>query len=193
MPSPPHIALRLIMPLRRSITPLRQCFQRRNFSESSDSVLATCLRDIARSGARVEELELPKSTDLVCRQLMCEHVGDACACRLALALERVPRLRRLDLSSNQLRALPDAVFALRELATLDLRQNRLTTLSPDVQQLAQLETLDVSHNQLQTLPVQQLETLSKLRTLRVAGNAELLKVIETTAMSEQLRAKLVLE
>ncbi|KAG6617723.1 uncharacterized protein IUM83_06386 [Phytophthora cinnamomi] len=155
--------------------------------------MATSLRDIARSGARVEELELPQSGDLVCRQLMCEHVGDACACRLALALERVPRLRRLDLSANQLRALPDAVFALRELATLDLQRNRLTALPVDVQQLAQLETLDVSHNQLASLPVPQLETLSKLKTLRVAGNAQLVEALETLDMSDHLRAKIVLE
>ncbi|EGZ22345.1 hypothetical protein PHYSODRAFT_496570 [Phytophthora sojae] len=181
------------MLLRRVVTPLRQRFQRCKFSDSSTCVLATSLRDIARSGARVEELELSKSGDLICRQLMCEHVGDACACRLALALERVPRLRRLDLSANQLRALPDAVFSLQNLATLDLQQNRLTTLPPEVQQLAQLEALDVSHNQLKTLPVQQLETLSKLKTLRVAGNAELIGSLETLDMSEQLRAKLVLE
>ncbi|OWZ16164.1 hypothetical protein PHMEG_00010082 [Phytophthora megakarya] len=179
--------------LRRSLTPLRLRVQRRNFSDASVSVLATSLRDIARSGARVVELELPQSGDLVCRQLMCEHVGDACACRLALALERVPRLQLLDLSANQLRDLPDAVFALKSLKTLHIQQNRLNTLSTDVEQLTQLKMLDVSHNQLKTLPVQQLETLTKLETLRVAGNTQLIQNLETLNMSEQLRAKILVE
>ncbi|KAG7385760.1 hypothetical protein PHYPSEUDO_001113 [Phytophthora pseudosyringae] len=184
------------MLLRRALTPLRVRLPRRALSDAPAVVLATSLRDIARSGARVVELQLPKSGDLVCRQLMCEHVGDACACRLALALERVPHLQRLDLRNNQLRALPDAVFALQSLEALNLARNRLTTLSTDVQKLTQLETLDVSHNQLKTLPVEQLETLKELQTLRVAGNDELIRAIEdaqTLKMSEHLRNKILLE
>uniref|UniRef100_H3GEG4 Uncharacterized protein n=1 Tax=Phytophthora ramorum TaxID=164328 RepID=H3GEG4_PHYRM len=181
--------------LRCSLSPLRLRVQRRNFSDRSAVNSATSLRDIARSGARVEQLELRKSGDLVCRQLMCEHVGDACACRLALALERVPRLQRLCLADNQLRALPDAVFALRRLQALDVQRNRLSALAADVQQLAQLETLDVSHNALKTLPVAQLETLQKLQTLRVAGNLELIQALQSgeLELSDELRRKIVVE
>ncbi|ETK82933.1 hypothetical protein F441_12030 [Phytophthora nicotianae CJ01A1] len=181
--------------LRRALEQLRVHSPCHSFSTASTALSATCLRDIARAGARVVDLQLPKSGDLVCRQLMCEHVGDACACRLALALERVPRLQRLDLSNNQLRALPDAVYALQSLATLDVQHNRLTLLSTDVQKLTQLKILDVRHNQLKTLPVQQLEALSKLQTLRVAGNTELLQSLEDgqLSMSDELRNKIVLE
>jgi Leucine-rich repeat (LRR) protein len=181
------------MQLRRLRAPLRLRSQRCNFSSTSSTVLATSLRDIARNGARVVELQLPKSSDLVCRQIMCEHVGDACACRLALMLERVPHLQLLDLSNNQLRALPDAVFALQELETLELGQNRLLELPTDVKRLTKLQTLDVSHNQLASLPLEQLETLTKLKMLRVAGNKELMQRLEEMDMSEQLRAKLVLQ
>ncbi|KAL3670347.1 hypothetical protein V7S43_004657 [Phytophthora oleae] len=183
------------MLLRRLLTPLQLRASRRAFSDASSTGLATCLRDIARSGPRVVELQLPKSSDLVCRQLMCEHVGDACACRLALALERVPRLHALNLSNNQLRGLPDAVFALERLQTLDIQRNRLTTLSMDVKKLTELKSLDVSHNQLKTLPVDELETLTKLEELRIAGNEELIQTIEdqTLVMSEQLREKIVLK
>ncbi|KAK1941412.1 putative serine/threonine-protein kinase roco5 [Phytophthora citrophthora] len=183
------------MLLRRLLTPLQLRVSRRAFSDVSTPVLATCLRDIARSGPRVVELQLSKSNDLVCRQLMCEHVGDACACRLALALERVPRLHALDLSNNQLRGLPDAVFALERLQTLDIQRNRLTTLPMDVEKLIELESLDVSYNQLKTLPVEQLETLKNLKELRVAGNEELIQAIEdqTLSMSEQLRDKIILK
>ncbi|EEY54845.1 uncharacterized protein PITG_08406 [Phytophthora infestans T30-4] len=183
------------MLLRSALTPLRIRLSCYSSSTVSTAVSATCLRDIARSGARVVKLQLSKSSDLVCRQLMCEHVGDACACRLALTLERVPRLQRLDLSNNQLRDLPDAVYALQSLETLDLQQNRLTSLPTDVHKLTQLETLDIRHNKLETLPVQQLETLTKLQTLRVAGNTELIQSLKDgqLSMSDELKKKIELD
>ncbi|TDH70099.1 hypothetical protein CCR75_008219 [Bremia lactucae] len=156
--------------------------------------IATCLRDVARHGSCITELQLSKSSDLVCRQLMCEHVGDACSCRLALALERVPHLRHLDLSRNQLRMLPDAVYALQSLKTLNVQQNQLTTLSTHVQNLTQLQTLDMRHNQCKTLPVQQLETLERLQTVRIGGNKHLIQALENQELmlSDELLHKLVL-
>ncbi|CAI5729004.1 hypothetical protein KXD40_008514 [Peronospora effusa] len=182
------------MLLRRALfSPLHLRFQRRFLAETSDDVLATSLRDIARSGARVMELQLRNSNDLVCHQLMCEFVGDACICRLSLALERVPRLQHLDLSHNQLRALPDAVYTLQNLKTLNVQENQLTILSTDVEKLMDLETLDVQYNKLKTLPVKQLETLTKLKTLRVVGNFELIEQLETLKMSKQLKEKIIVE
>lgn len=158
-------------------------------------VVATRLRDVARSGARVRELKLSNSPDLVCRQLLCEHVGDACACRLALALDRVPDLAQLDLSQNRLQALPDAVYALASLSTLDVQQNRLTTISSDIAKLTQLQTLDVRHNRLTTLPVDELETLPLLQTLRIRGNDALIQRLQTRhlELSHALRTKIVLD
>ncbi|KAG7395634.1 hypothetical protein PHYBOEH_003391 [Phytophthora boehmeriae] len=185
--------LRSLTPRRLLRSPLR--FQRCNFSHSSAPELATSLRDIARSGALVRELQLSKSGDLICRQLMCEHVGDACVCRLALALERVPRLQQLILANNQLRALPDAVFALSFLSHLDLKQNRLQVLSTDVSKLTELEFLDIRDNQLETLPVQALEQMPKLQALKIAGNPTLIRALEDEKLdvSDELRAKLSLE
>ncbi|RLN44555.1 hypothetical protein BBJ29_007223 [Phytophthora kernoviae] len=158
-------------------------FQRRNFSHSSATELATSLRDIARSGSLVRELQLSKSGDLICRQLMCEHVGDACVCRLALALERVPRLQQLILANNQLRALPDVVFALSSLSYLNLKQNRLQALSTDVSKLTELEILDIRDNQLETLPVQALEGMHKLQELKIAGNPTLIRALEAEILN----------
>ncbi|CEG42981.1 FOG: Toll/interleukin receptor and related proteins containing LRR and TIR repeats [Plasmopara halstedii] len=162
---------------------------------TSTSVIATSLRDIARLGSCVLELNLSNSNDLVCHQLMCEHLGDACSCRLALALERVPCLQRLDLSKNQLRALPDALFALQSLKTLNIQHNRLTTLSTDVYKLMQLETLDVRYNHLTTLPVEYLETLENLETLRVKGNDKLIHRLQDRQLnlSDKLKTKIVLD
>ena len=178
----------------RALSSRFQLIPRRLFtSATTDNLSATSLQDIARFGARVVSLDLRTSNDLICRQLLCEHVGDACACRLALALERVPRLRRLDLSNNRLRALPEAVYALQHLEWLDVRQNCLSTLSTDLAKLTQLQTLDVRSNKLKTLPIEQLETLEKLETICVTGNVDLIRTFESLEMSERLRATFVLE
>uniref|UniRef100_A0AAV1TKX0 Disease resistance R13L4/SHOC-2-like LRR domain-containing protein n=1 Tax=Peronospora matthiolae TaxID=2874970 RepID=A0AAV1TKX0_9STRA len=177
----------------RALSPLRLLAQRRFASLTPDPISASSLRDVARFGARVLSLDLQASEDLICRQLLCEHVGDACACRLALALERVPMLQRLDLSRNRLRALPDAVYKLQRLEWLDMRQNNLTMLSTDVANLTQLQVLDVRYNKLKTLPVEQLETLETLEEVRVTGNSDLMRTFESLKMSERLRATFVLE
>lgn len=168
----------------------RRCFSASSSGDAPNSPLlvARSLRDVARGGPAVQELRLAASPDLVCRNLMCEHVGDACACRLALVLERVPQLRAMDLSGNQLRALPDSAFELSALATLDVSRNRLAELSPRVAQLQQLEVLDVRGNGLAHLPESALLALPKLREVRVAGNAPELRA---SLRSPELRAKLV--
>ncbi|TMW55184.1 hypothetical protein Poli38472_013946 [Pythium oligandrum] len=132
-------------------------------------VVARSLRDVAR-GQRVQALLLARSQDLICKNLMCEHVGSSCACKLSLVLERVPELREMDLSGNQLRFLPVSTFALTQLTTLNVAQNHLDVLSPEIAALTNLETLDVSHNRLQELPVDVLSALPKLSQLTVTGN-----------------------
>lgn len=149
-------------------------------------VVARSYREAALGGARVRALLLARSPDLACRTLMCERVGEACACRLALVLARAPQLQRLDLSSNRLPALPDAAFALCRLTHLDASRNALRELPPLVAGLRALQVLDLSHNQLQALPERELEALPDLRELRVAHNPAL------DVRSEALRAKIVL-
>ena len=112
-------------------------------------LVATSLSEATRAGKRLRELVLPKSMDLKCVNLMCEKVGTPCICRLARVLALTPEVERLDLSQNELTALPEEVFKLRNLRTLDLSQNRLTTLPPGILQLARLEVLAVDGNPLQ--------------------------------------------
>lgn len=157
-------------------------------SSTTEPHVARSLRDVARDGKAVQELLLPNSDDLVCRNIMCEFVGSSCACRLALVLERVPQLERMDLSNNQLRLLPDPVFALTKLTHLDVSQNALTSLSERIQELTALEVLDLRHNQLMQLPEQALDALPKLREIRVSGNP-----LQTPPELHALRAKIVYE
>ena len=56
----------------------------------------------------------------MCQNLMCEKVGLACACRLAVRLGQIPQLELLDVSHNGLDVLPETVFELENLQTLIL-------------------------------------------------------------------------
>nr|CCA20920.1 conserved hypothetical protein [Albugo laibachii Nc14] len=110
--------------------------------------VATSFRDVAKNGATIKKLILKKSQDLVCKNLMCEKIGGACACRLAHILTCVPKLTHLDLSNNSLETIPEAVFGLQDLKYLNLAENKLSSLPQDVMKLQELEYLDLSGNDL---------------------------------------------
>jgi hypothetical protein len=74
-------------------------------------------------------------------------------CRLELVnLDWAGNLKKLNLSSNQLTALPDTFGQLSSLKTLDLLRNQLTALPDAFCQLTGLETLQLDDNQLTALP-----------------------------------------
>lgn len=73
---------------------------------------------------------------------MCEHVGDPCICRLSAVLDKLPSLEHLDLSDNNLSALPEALSRLSNLKHLDIRGNQLHEVPSDLQQ--QLADVQVS-------------------------------------------------
>jgi Leucine-rich repeat (LRR) protein len=52
---------------------------------------------------------------------MCEHVGEACICKLAKCLSRCPNITHLDLSGNNLGVLPEeGIASLKKLEYLDV-------------------------------------------------------------------------
>ena len=119
-------------------------------------------------------LDLSQAKALTCHNMMCEHVGEPCGCRIAAFLERrsFPKLETLSLRGAGLRAVPDAVLRLPLLRELDLSRNELLRALPDdLAALESLETLDVTETALEALPPR-LFALPRLR--RVAADAELL-------------------
>jgi hypothetical protein len=94
---------------------------------TTSATSATSLAEATQKGpANLTSLTLVSSPDLVCHNLMCEHVGDPCICRLARLLERCPGLEVLALPGNALPALPPVVWALPRLVSLDVSDNMLT-------------------------------------------------------------------
>ena len=70
-------------------------------------------------------------------------------------------LEILSAYNNQLHALPEWLFSLKNLKFLNLGHNKFTTVSPDLAKLASLETLDLGHNQIRVLP----DELGELKNL----------------------------
>ncbi|CAN0455554.1 unnamed protein product, partial [Discosporangium mesarthrocarpum] len=85
------------------------------------------------------------------------------------SLGQLTQLQTLDLSRNQLTALPESLGQLTQLQTLDLPRNQLTALPESLGQLTQLQTLHLSSNQLTALP-ESLGHLTQLRSLMFGGN-----------------------
>jgi internalin A len=75
----------------------------------------------------------------------------------------------LDLSSNNLTALPQSIHLPPNLIELDLGGNKLTEVPQSIRPLKKLRFLRISSNQLTTLP-EWLHELPTLRELRVNGN-----------------------
>jgi Leucine-rich repeat (LRR) protein len=79
-------------------------------------------------------------------------------------------LERLDLSNNQLIGAPQSqIQKLIKLKELNLSGNNLTGLPAELGQLKQLETLNVSNNELTGLPME-IGNLTQLRVFDISGN-----------------------
>ena len=78
-------------------------------------------------------------------------------------------MQYLDLTHNQLTALPVEIGQLTGLESLILSNNELTALPAEIGQLANLQSLDLSNNQLTALPAE-LGQLTNVQFLFVEGN-----------------------
>ncbi len=84
------------------------------------------MKAVARSLAECYSLRasatsvvLRSHPDLTCMNIMCEKLGQGCACRLALSLSRMALVESVDISNNKLPVLPDSVWNLPKLRSLD--------------------------------------------------------------------------
>ncbi|CAM9969464.1 unnamed protein product, partial [Pylaiella littoralis] len=147
-------------------------------------VLARSLKDAARLGISTTSLLLRRSEDLVCQNLMCSKLGDACVCRLAVHLSRLGKLKELDIADNGLGVLPEPVFELPDLEHLDVSGNDLKDLPASIAALSSLRTLRLSDNTLTGLP-REVASLPLLTEVHVGGNSGL----DRDGVAEALRQR----
>lgn len=87
-----------------------------------------------------------------------------------LALCKLTRLKRLDLSHNQLTGIPSVVFdSLRDLRRLHLDHNRISELPETIYSLGKLKKLYLNHNQLRSVSPK-IGQLTELSRLTLNGN-----------------------
>uniref|UniRef100_A0A7R9U6R4 Leucine-rich repeat-containing protein 51 n=1 Tax=Pinguiococcus pyrenoidosus TaxID=172671 RepID=A0A7R9U6R4_9STRA len=105
---------------------------------------------VARSLAAVSRatavLRLSASEDLVCKNIMCAKLGEACVCRLVRVLQRAPDLKELYLDNNNLESLPELSDLIPRLEVLDLRGNRLKEVPATLEALDALRVVRLEGN-----------------------------------------------
>jgi internalin A len=84
-------------------------------------------------------------------------------------ITKLNNLTSLDLSENQLASLPPEIARLTNLTFLVLSYNRLAALPPEITKLTTLMSLDLGYNQLKDLP-QEITRLTNLTVLALRNN-----------------------
>lgn len=85
------------------------------------------------------------------------------------ALENKEKVQFLDLSKQNLNALPDEVSELKNLLSLNLQKNEIEVLPGTLSQLTHLKVLDLRHNRIKRFPLVIFE-LENLRKLALSHN-----------------------
>lgn len=79
-------------------------------------------------------------------------------------LDNLVNLEDVDFSSNDLDAIPDAIFKLKNLRKLNLSDNQIVEVAPFCECWQQMEILNLSRNKLKALP----DMICKLLKLKVS-------------------------
>ena len=98
---------------------------------------------------------------------------------------QLTQLQSLDLSDNQLTAVPDAICQLTQLQTLNLSDNQLTAVPDTIGQLTQLQHLNIYKNKLTIIP-ETIGQLTQLWEIGLGGN-QLSVIPETIGQLAQLK------
>ncbi|MGB0839488.1 MAG: COR domain-containing protein [Chitinophagales bacterium] len=143
----------------------------RRITACSDNQLTTL--DISNCGLTTIPDEVFELTHLTHLKLghWSDHIKQSrnVITNISADIARLTQLTTLDLGSNEIQELPDALTELAHLESLDLSNNSLTALPSQVTQLSGLKILDLRSNKLKQLP-ESIGLLSKLERLGLRGN-----------------------
>jgi Leucine-rich repeat (LRR) protein len=88
---------------------------------------------------------------------------------LAEASQDADRVQKLDLSGQNLVAMPAEIFTMKKLQFLNLSNNKITVIPDEIQNLEQLQVLELANNQINTISTK-IDDLSFLQKLNLANN-----------------------
>ena len=125
------------------------------------------LRDL--SYRRLESLEDDLVEEIASRGVTELDLSNNLLPGLPQSVARFQTLRRLNLSSNQIRELPPEICQLTGLEALEVKHNLMKGLPNKFGRLKALKTLNLSSNQFDQFPGQLCE-LEELRELRIGAN-----------------------
>jgi len=105
-------------------------------------IIATSLQEAYTKRTTLTQLDLSSSSDLKCINLMCEKLNTGCACRLALSLERLLGIEKINIANNSLTILPDSLWKNNfhnSIQIIECNNNLLTSLSiPSIDALSNI-------------------------------------------------------
>lgn len=85
------------------------------------------------------------------------------------ASKQADKVLKLDLSGQNLAAIPQEIFQMKSLQFLDLSKNKIAEISDEIQNLSQLQELNLSDNQLNKVSAK-IDELAFLQKLNLAKN-----------------------
>jgi len=132
-------------------------------SEITDAINAQILNLFkAKTESTVTETQLNQLSD--------DELSDAKVyTSLEEAIKDPEQVLKLDLSGQNLTAIPQEVFQMKNLQFLDVSKNKLAEIPDDIQKLSQLQELDLSANRLTKLSAK-IDELAFLQKLDLANN-----------------------
>lgn len=121
------------------------------------------VRDVT---AAVRVLDMSRTEEFTCVNLMCEKVGGLCLCRFSAGLPKLRGLQQLRARHNRLDRWPE-VWELSALELLDLGSNHLSTLPEALSHMPALTHVNLDDNLVQELPAY---PIGRVRSLSLRGN-----------------------
>ena len=115
--------------------------------------------------------KLPANMGLL-KNLMSIDMGGCGLTSFPKEILACPQLATLNLNDNQIKVLPPEIDQLSKLTRLSLHNTGITGLPATIGKCQLLATLDLSQNPLVSLPVKELNTLPRLRSLTIGGFKE---------------------
>lgn len=89
------------------------------------------LKQSINNPSKATYLNLSNSSELICRNIMCQNLENTCLCRLAVIFETThfPYLNSIDMENNNISYFPSFLLSLPTIKYINLRNNNISSIS----------------------------------------------------------------